>query len=144
MTQSVSRTVTVAASPSEIFDLLAEPARHAEIDGSGTVKGQLRGPSRLSLGAKFGMKMRVLVPYVITNEVVEFEPDRRIAWRHVGHHVWRYELTGVEGGTSVTETFDWAPSRSPKALELMRYPARNAAGIEATLARLVSRFGAVG
>jgi len=140
MSRSVSRSAVVAAPPAEVFALLADPRRHAEIDGSGTVKGLVQGPERLSLGDRFGMRMRLGVPYVISNEVVELEPDRRIAWRHVGHHVWRYELEPVDGGTRVTETFDWAHARSPLALELLGIPARNARSIDTTLERLVARF----
>ena len=136
MSRSVSRSTVVPAPPEQVFELLARPRRHADIDGSGTVKGQVRGPERLSHGARFGMRMRFGVPYVIWNEVVEFEEGRRIAWRHVGHHVWRYELEPVDGGTRVTETFDWAPARAPKALELLRIPERNTRSIEQTLARL--------
>ena len=140
MSRSVSRSAVVAAPPAEVFALLADPRRHAEIDGSGTVKGLVQGPERLSLGDRFGMRMRLGVPYVISNEVVELEPDRRIAWRHVGHHVWRYELEPVDGGTRVTETFDWAHARSPLALELLGIPARNARSIDATLERLATHF----
>lgn len=140
MSRSVSRSAVVPAPPAEVFALLADPRRHAEIDGSGTVKGVVQGPERLSLGDRFGMRMRLGVPYVITSEVVELEPDRRIAWRHVGHHLWRYELEPVDGGTRVTETFDWARARSPLALELLGIPARNARSIDATLERLVAHF----
>lgn len=140
MSRSVSRSAVVAAPPAEVFGLLADPRKHVEIDGSGTVKGVTQGPERLSLGDRFGMRMRLGVPYVISSEVVELEPDRRIAWRHVGHHVWRYELEPVDGGTRVTETFDWATARSPLALELLGIPARNARSIDKTLDRLVARF----
>lgn len=140
MSRSVSRSVVVPAPPAQVFDVLTDPRRHAEIDGSGTVKGQVRGPGRLSPGARFGMRMRLGVPYVISSTVVEFEQDRRIAWRHLGHHVWRYQLEPAEGGTRVTETFDWAPARTPRLLELLRVPARNARGIEGTLARLQQAF----
>ena len=140
MSRSVSRSVVVPAPPSEVFALLADPRRHAEIDGSGTVQGTLKAPDRLSSGATFGMKMRLGLPYVIKNEVVEFVENERVAWRHVGHHVWRYELEPVDGGTRVTETFDWAPARSPKVLELLKVPARNARSIDATLERLTQRF----
>jgi hypothetical protein len=64
----------VPASAEDIFELLASPAQHALIDGSGTVKGAQRGtPERLSQGARFGMNMRIGAPYKILNEVVEFE-----------------------------------------------------------------------
>jgi hypothetical protein len=140
--RSVSKSVIVAASPAEIFDLLADPKRHAELDGSGSVKSSISGPARLSLGAKFGMGMRVGLPYLIRNTVVEFEENRRIAWRHFGRHVWRYELEPVEDGTRVTETFDWGPALVPRALELANIPQQNAKSITKTLERLRTRFAA--
>lgn len=137
----VSRTAVVSATPERVFALLADPRRHTELDGSGTVHGQVTGPERLSLGAQFGMSMSWHgVPYRIHNTVVQFEEGRLIAWRHFHRHVWRWELTAVEVGTSVTETFDWGPSLAPWLLELARYPALNAHGMEKTLVRLQERF----
>lgn len=136
MSRSLSRSVVVSAPAGQVFDLLATPQRHPEIDGSDSVKGRLRGPRRLSAGARFGMRMKVGVPYVITNRVVEFEEGRRIAWRHFGRHIWRYELEPVPEGTRVTETFDWAGALAPQLLELTGYPQRNAVSIEKTLVRL--------
>jgi uncharacterized protein YndB with AHSA1/START domain len=135
--RSVSASRVIAVPPEAIWELLVDPAAHALIDGSGTVKGT-RAPSgtRLGLGARFGMTMRVGVPYAISNEVVEFEEGRLIAWRHFGGHRWRWRLEPVEGGTEVTETFDWSTAKSPVALEVMRIPARNARSITATLDRL--------
>ena len=134
--QVVSRSIVVNAPPERVFEVLANPYEHANFDGSGSVRGQLHGPERLELGTKFGMRMRVLLPYRIENEVVEFEPDRLIAWQHTGRHRWRYRLEPTEDGTRVTESFDWGTARSPKALELLGYPKRNAKSIEQTLARL--------
>jgi hypothetical protein len=93
MPRFVSRSRIVAASPEAIFALLANPARHHEIDGSGTViSAQDDAPARLSLGSKFGMSMKVGVPYRIENTVVAFVENETIAWKHFGGHVWRYEL----------------------------------------------------
>jgi hypothetical protein len=109
VSSSVSVSRTIDAPAQKIFDLLADPEMHAVLDGSGTVKGARSGnPDRLSLGAKFGMDMRIGVPYRIRNTVVEFEEGKRIAWRHAGRHVWRYELEPINGHTKVTETFDWS------------------------------------
>jgi len=114
-TRTVSDRLVVAAEPAEVFDLLANPRRHAEIDGSGTVKGAVRGPNRLYKGAEFGMRMQIGVPYFIKNTVVEFEENKRIGWRHFARHIWRYELEPVDGGTRVTET--WHDDRRwPKPL----------------------------
>jgi hypothetical protein len=139
----VSVTVSVKATPQEIFDLLADPSKHGEIDGSGSIQNaQSSAPERLTLGAKFGMDMKIGVSYKITNEVVEFDEPRRIAWRHFGGHVWRYILEPTDGGTLVTEQFDWNTSKSQLLMRVMNYPAKNRASIEKTLERLAKRFEA--
>ncbi|MBM3827449.1 MAG: SRPBCC family protein [Actinobacteria bacterium] len=131
----------VNADASSIFDLLADPSKHGEIDGSGSVQNaSSTAPERLSLGAKFGMDMKIGLKYKITNEVVEFDEPRRIAWRHFGGHVWRYILEPVDGGTMVTEQFDWNGSRSPLMMRVMNYPDKNRVSIEKTLKRLADRF----
>ena len=130
----------VPATPEEIFELLADPRQHKVIDGSGTVHDPVAAPDRLSLGATFQMEMRMGLPYRMTNKVVEFDEPTLIAWQHMGHHTWRYRLEPVEGGTEVTEEFDWGTSRAPWALRAMRAPQRNAKSLEATLDRLVEHF----
>ncbi len=120
-----------------IFDLLADPSRHSEIDGSGTVRASSdSSPKRLTLGSKFGMKMKLGVPYDIRNTVVEFEEGALLAWAHFGGHRWRYELAPEGNSTVVTETFDWSTSRLPIFIELMSYPKRNLAAMHKTLERL--------
>lgn len=138
----VSHTREIAASPAEIFALLQDPARHAEIDGSGMVQSSRGEATVLTQGSKFGMDMKIgPLPYRISNEVVEFEQDRLIAWRHFGHHRWRWELEPIEGGTKVTESFDWSTSRFPPMYPIAGYDKKNSAAIEATLDRLAARFG---
>ena len=137
----VSRSTIVLAPAQMIFDLLADPRRHSEIDGSGSVQSaQINAPERLSLNATFGMQMKIGLPYKITNTVVEFEEGKTIAWRHFGGHIWRYILEPVDGGTKVTEQFDWNKSKSPLVLKLRKSPQDNAKSIEKTLENLVKRF----
>jgi len=131
----------VPAEPQAIFDLLADPSQHATIDGSGSVRGSSSDtPERLTLGSKFGMSMKLGMPYKITNEVVEFDEPSLIAWRHMGGHIWRYRLRTVDGGTEVTEEFDWRPSKSSLMMKVTGAPKRNAKAIEATLDRLAAHF----
>lgn len=136
---SVSR---VIEAPAElIFDLLTDPERHSEIDGSGMVQKARGDSQRLELGSKFGMDMKVgPIPYRITNTVVEYDENRLIAWQHFGKHRWRYELEPVEvdgtAATKVTESFDWSTALWPKGIELAGYPDKHPAGMEATLERL--------
>ena len=59
-TRDVATVERLIHAPAEkIFDLLADPARHAEIDGSGTVRTPVDGSRRLKKGDKFGMSMHM-------------------------------------------------------------------------------------
>ena len=139
--QMVSVTREIDAPPEAIFDLLADPARHGDIDGSGTVQDVRGGSQRLSLGSKFGMSMKFgPLPYRVSSNVVEFEENQLIAWAHFGKHRWRYELEPLDDGarTRVTETFDWSTSAFPKGIELAGYPKKHPANMEATLGRLAA------
>ncbi len=142
----VGRTVTastvVAAPPAEVFALIANPHRHHAFDGSGTVRGATSGPERLALGDRFGMDMKIKLPYRITNRVVEFEPDRLIGWCHPAKAIWRYELEPLDGGTRITETFDYSGSPVAWGIELAGMQKGNAKSIRDTLRRLVTIFGA--
>jgi hypothetical protein len=145
----VSAERVVAAPAEEVFDLLADPRRHREIDGSGTVRDAVvDGPERLSLGAVFGMHMRAGGRYQMTNTVVEFEEGRRIAWqprptnglarKAIGGRIWRYELEPAPGGTRVRETWDIRHERVPPLLFGLRWLTK--VSMERTLARLEERL----
>jgi uncharacterized protein YndB with AHSA1/START domain len=135
--RTVSVTRTIPAPAADIFAVLADASQHPRIDGSGTVRAsRSTDPEPLTLGSKFGMDMKLGVPYRISNEVVEYTPDRLIAWRHIGRHRWRYELEPVDGGTIVTETFDWSDAVSRRYIEWLGWPERHAPAMVATLERL--------
>ena len=139
----VSESRFVTATPQEIFNLLADPAQHQLIDGSGSVKNaNSSAPSRLSLGAKFGMDMKIGVPYKMTNTVVEFEENRRIAWQHFGGHIWRYILEPVDGGTKVVEQFDYNGSKSILILKLRGSMQSNEKAMAQTLVNIEKHFSA--
>jgi len=125
--------------PSAVFDWLTDTANHVTNDGSGHVVGP-SGPARLTgKGDRFGMRMRWIVPYTITNTVVEYDEDSLIAWRHMAGHRWRYELEQVDGGTRVTESFDLA--KVPKIARpvystAFGFPEAYAENLATSLARL--------
>jgi hypothetical protein len=137
----VSVSKLVPASAEQIFELLANPAMHAVIDGSGSViAAKDAAPKRLSQGATFGMSMKRGVPYKMTNTVVEFVEDKQIGWRHFGGHVWRYILEPTTGGTTVTEQFSYGTSKSPLMLKLAGYVRNNELAIRKTLDNLAKYF----
>src|SRR5204862_1344431 len=100
-------------------------------------------PQRVKLGDKFGMQMKVGIPYSMVSTVTEFEDGRRIAWQSrppgvfgkiSGGRIWRYELEPVDGGTRVRETWDISQE---KTKWLVRPAARKSKeAMEKTLERL--------
>jgi hypothetical protein len=142
----VSRSVEVHAPAADLFAIVADPHRHHELDGSGTVGDNLRAPQRLVAGARFTTKMTMFgVPYRITSTVTAMKPNELIEWRHpVGHH-WRWEFAATTPTiTRVTETFDYRDTGLLKGrlkyYERTGFAKRNAAGIEATLTKLRDRY----
>jgi uncharacterized protein YndB with AHSA1/START domain len=148
--QDVATVERVIPAPADkIFELLADPRHHPEIDGSGTVRKSKDAPERLSLGSRFGMAMKLGIPYSMVSEVIEFEDGRRIAWqtrppgslgaRLGGGRICRYELEPVADGTRVRETWDI----SQEKVKAIVRPARKKTitAMEQTLARIEDIVG---
>ncbi len=143
-TVSVDRVIKAPASA--IFAIVADASRHAEIDGSGSVvKAKDGAPDHLTLGSTFGMSMKVGVPYSMSNTVVEYEPDKVIAWqtslagplgRFLGGRIWRYQLEEDDGSTKVTETWDISKDKQAFFLRLGRLHQQTATSMAKTLDRL--------
>jgi uncharacterized protein YndB with AHSA1/START domain len=130
--QPVAVSRRIAAPAHEIFQVLADPARHAEFDGSESLRGAGSAAVVSGVGDVFVMKMYFahLGDYEMNNHVVEFEQDRRIGWEPEagrGHpasvpgssdplrwgHRWSYQLTpDGPDATVVTEIYDC--SRAPE------------------------------
>jgi Polyketide cyclase / dehydrase and lipid transport len=136
----------IAAPASDIFRVVADVSRHPEIDGSGAVVKPKAAPSQeLMLGSTFGMSMKAGVPYTMSNTVIEFEQDRRIAWktvlsgflgRYIGGRIWRYEFEPVDGGTLVRESWDISEDKQSTFLRRGKLPSATADGMTKTLERL--------
>jgi hypothetical protein len=77
---SVSR--RIGAPASEIFEILADPTRHIDLDGSGMVRGSVTHAVVTGIGDVFVIKMHYskLGDYEMNNHVVEYELNRRIGW----------------------------------------------------------------
>ena len=133
--RSISVTKLIHAPASRIFALLADPRQHVRLDGSGSVSSVKKAPERLALGATFSMHMKMGLGYVTRNRVVVFEENRAIAWHHLALFEWRYDLEEVDGGTLVTESFDYD---RPWAFSIIAlgFPERNRRAMEGTLERL--------
>lgn len=148
--QVVSVERVISAPPEAIFELLVDPDRHHDIDGSGSVVGAKRGSQRLALGSRFGMSMKVGMSYSMVSTVVEFDEPRLIAWQTRGPgnlgggRIWRYELEPVEGGTLVRESWDITRESVLSKWMVKDLGEKTRANIDATLKRIEAHFAAGG
>ena len=137
----------INTSPEVIFDVLAHPAKHSLIDGSGMLQGANEpDDERLALGVTFGMGMKLGVRYSTMSTVVEFEENRRIAWQtgpkgklepYVAGRIWRYELEPRGDRTLVRESWDITTDHQRALLRLGGiYSKKTRRDMELTLARL--------
>jgi hypothetical protein len=140
----VSYRIRVNAPAAELYALLANPHRHHEVDGSGSVRFTKTGPSRVTVGDEFTVAMRKFgLPYTMRLVVTAADEDRVVEWQHPGGHRWRWRFEDAgDGSTLVTETFDYSWTRHvvARAYELSRRPQDNANGIRASLTRLAGRY----
>jgi hypothetical protein len=142
----VARRILVKAPAAELFAIVADPHRHPELDGSGTVRDvAIKGPHHLAAGDKFTVGMKQFgVPYKITSTVTEAQEGRVIEWQHPLGHKWRWELVQATPGddtvTEVTETFDYGSVKVPLMITALGYDKKNAEGITKTLQQLAARF----
>jgi hypothetical protein len=121
--ESVSATATIDAPADVIFGVLADPAKHAAIDGTGWVCEALDAEPLTSAGQIFRMAMyhpnHPDGDYQISNLVQVLDRPNAISWRPgydtgdgslgFGGWIWRYDLAPTgPNKTIVTLTYDWS------------------------------------
>src|SRR5512143_277320 len=123
MTDFIETTETISATVDVVFDVLADPATHEAIDGTGWVRESLDGERLTETGQIFRMAMyhdnHPDKNYEMANRVEVFEPPRAIAWQpgqrgdsgelEFGGWIWRYDLEQTSPSeTRVVLTYDWS------------------------------------
>ena len=121
--ETISTTAIVDAPAEAIFAVLADPATHAAIDGTGWVREPLNGRHLTEAGQVFRMAMyNDKVPgghYRMANQVQVLDPPRAISWQpgmetgdgslQIVGHIWRYDLAPAgPSGTEVILSYDWS------------------------------------
>ena len=114
-------TRTIAASPTAVFAVLADPKRHKDTEPGDWVRDAIDTEPITATGQMFAVNMFLEQAgghYVMHNLVTEFEKDRTIGWLpgqfdELGQHMpggwfWRYDLAPNGAGTDVTLTYDWS------------------------------------
>lgn len=125
--RKLSASLVIGAPAEDIFTVLADPNRHTAIDGNDMVQGPDGDPAAPlgGIGQVFVMRMHRpdLGDYRMINSVTAFVPGARIGWAptldpgcelasrlgdmEATGHTYTFDLREVEGGTEVTETYDW-------------------------------------
>jgi hypothetical protein len=153
--ESLSATAIINAPAEVIYAVLAQPAKHAAIDGTGWVREPLDRQPLTAAGQVFRMAMyhpnHPDGTYQSANRVQTFDPPNAIAWEpgqdtddgglSVGGWVWRYDLTPVgPSETRVTLSYDWSavPDDIRQHIGFPPFPAEHLDNSLAHLAELVS------
>lgn len=141
---TISYRARVGAEPFQLWELAANPHRHHELDGGGSLTTKVSGPEYLTEGDTFNIWMwRYGVPYTLKMRVLTADPEREISWLHPGRHVWRWAFQPArEGGTWVTETFDYTRVKPIviRGYNLMGVFHQNARNMRASLQQLQERY----
>jgi uncharacterized protein YndB with AHSA1/START domain len=120
---TVSATMIIDAPVEAVFAILADPARHPAIDGTGWVRESQDSQPLTAAGQVFRIEMyhpnHPDGNYVMANRVQIFDPPRAISWEpgqdtgdgslRFGGWVWRYDLAPAgPSQTQVTLSYDWS------------------------------------
>lgn len=142
-------TRTIAATPAQIFAVLADPARHHDTEPGDWVRDAVDTAPITTTGQMFAMNMfheQAGGHYVMHNLVSVFDRDRAIGWvpgrlDDAGNHapggwLWRYDLTPNGDRTDVSLTYDWSAMSQDRRDQFGRMPVFPADYLAASLATL--------
>jgi uncharacterized protein YndB with AHSA1/START domain len=153
--ETLSATTIIDAPAEAVFAVLADPARHPAIDGTGWVQQSLDSGPLTAPGQVFRMTMyHANHPdgtYQMANQVQVVDPPDAISWQpgqeagdgslSFGGWVWRYDLTpDGPSRTKVTLSYDWSavPASIRRHIQFPPFPPEHLDNSLAHLAGLVS------
>lgn len=156
----VSATRVINAPAEAIFAILADPAKHAAIDGTGWVCEALDGAPLAAAGQVFRMAMyhpgHPDGNYEMANQVQVLDPPRTISWKpgqyagdgtlRFGGWIWRYDLVPVgPSSTTVTLSYDWSavPQATREHIGMPPFPPEHLDNSLAHIAELVTSHRAM-
>lgn len=122
----------IPASATKIFAVLSDPRHHAELDGSGFVRGVDKADRITSVGQKFRMNMtgdHMGGDYQTDNVVTGLDPGKLLAWQTAPagqeppgwEWVWQLDPQDADS-TSVSLTYDWEKVTDPDILSKVSFP----------------------
>ena len=137
---------TIQAPTSAVFDVLSNPQRHVELDGSGFVKSDAGSDRIQQVGDVFTMNMtgpHMGGDYQTDNHVTGYSPNQLLAWQTAPagqeppgwQWVWELEADGSEA-TTVRHTYDWTNVTDQELLSKISFPLVSQSQLEDTMTNL--------
>lgn len=144
--KQITVTRTIDAPAAAVFDVLSNPQRHPELDGSGFVRSVEQADRIQQVGDVFTMNMsgdHMGGDYQTDNHVTGYDSNSLLAWQTTPagtdplgwEWVWRLEQQGPDQ-TLVTHTYDWSKVTDKEVLEKVSFPLVSEHQLEETLAKL--------
>ena len=139
---------TIDAPTSAVFDVLTNPARHPELDGSGFVVSDDRTDRITASGQSFRMNMtgdHMGGDYQTDNVVTAYDANKMVGWQTAPagqeppgwEWLWELEAQGV-GATDVRLTYDWGKVTDTALLQQIGFPLVSRAQLDDSLANLAA------
>ena len=137
---------TINAPSAEIFEVLSNPERHVELDGSGFVKSDEKSDRIQQVGDVFTMNMEgphMGGEYQTENHVVGYDENKLLAWKTAPagseppgwQWVWELESQGSDS-TLARLTYDWDAVTDQDLLDKVGFPLVKHDQLEDSLVRL--------
>lgn len=150
MSETTSVTVerVIDAPIDQVFDVLSNPERHVELDGSGFIRSVDHADRIQRVGEVFTMNMdgpHMGGEYTTDNHVTGYAKDKLLAWQTAPagteppgwEWVWELESQGPDR-TLVRHTYDWGKVTDKDLLKKVTFPLVTKPQLEDTLGRLAS------
>ncbi len=136
----------IPASTAAIFDILSNPLRHADLDGSGFIRSDAGAQRIQAVGDVFTMNMEgehMGGEYQTDNHVTGYADNALLAWQTAPagteppgwEWVWELEPQGPDS-TLVRHTYDWSKVTDKELLQKVKFPLVTEAQLEDTLVKL--------
>ncbi|WP_026534186.1 SRPBCC family protein [Arthrobacter sp. H14] len=144
----ITATRNIDASADVIFEVLSNPERHAQLDGSGMVQSDEKTDRISGVGQVFTMNMqweKMGGEYKTENHVTGFEENKLLAWQTAvqgqepagWQWVWEFTPQGPDS-TEVSVTYDWSAVTDKDVLKKVSFPAVPQEDLESSLENLAA------
>ncbi|MET4079891.1 hypothetical protein ABIB53_003084 [Janibacter sp. UYMM211] len=146
--QKITVQRTVDASAKDLFEVLTNPKRHTELDGSGFVRSDERSNRIQGVGDVFTMNMEgdhMGGEYQTDNHVTAYAENTMVGWQTAPagtdpkgwEWLWELDAQGPDS-TLVSLTYDWSKVTDKELLQQVSFPLVSKGQLEDSLGNLAA------